>query len=74
MTPQEPIHVSLNISNVSKTLVVREGSQGSIKVIVVNKMSFEDAKRLLLILAEQIAIWEDGMGPITYSSEADVAT
>jgi hypothetical protein len=63
-------HVTLSVTKVSRMVMVRNEHQ-NIKAIVDAKLSFTDSVKLLKVLAEQVAAYQEGMGPITFSLEGD---
>lgn len=69
-SPAEFHQVSLNVSKVSRMLVVRNEHQ-NIRAVVNVKMDFEKSLKLLSILAGQVAAYEEGKGPITFALEGD---
>jgi len=62
------MYIVLSVSKASKMSIIRDEQQ-SITAVIDAKLSVEDAFQLLKILAEQLAVYHDGMGPITFSLE-----
>jgi hypothetical protein len=69
-SPVDFHHVSLQVSKVSKMLMVRNEHQ-EIKAVVNVKMDFDKSVKLLAILSAQISAYEEGKGLITFSLEGD---
>jgi len=66
-----PPHVTLSVTKVSRMVIVRD-EHHAISAVVHAKLNYNDSVNLLKVLAEQIAVYQDGMGPIAFSLEGDV--